>query len=113
EWAGWDIEDVFGDIQVNKPDRLHCYGCGTETPVQQFGQGARACPQCGKPLGPETFFESSSSTEKSVVGQKKVPKAMVKWDVYGPLEVDADPGAQIKSVAHTPLLSLDLDVDMR
>ena len=108
DWAGWDFEDVFGTIDVQKPDRYHCYGCGTETPADQMQQ--RACPQCSKPLGPETFFPAESSQQVALQGQKKVPRAMVKWSVHGPMEVDVDPMA--KDLTETPLLSLDQEIDI-
>lgn len=111
EWAGWDEQDVFGMVPVTKPDRLHCFGCGTETPAAQFPAGrARSCPQCGMPLGEESWYEARTTQEISIVGTKKVPKAMVRWDVYGPLEVDAKPDC--RSLADSPILSLDLDVDV-
>lgn len=111
EWAGWDTNEVTGPITVNKPDRMHCYGCGSETPVSQFQQGSqRACPRCSSALGDESWFEASSTQDVGVIGTDEVPKAMVKWDAYGPLEVDCDP--QAKKLAHTPLLCLDLDVDI-
>lgn len=111
EFAGWDEQDVFADVPVTKPARLHCYGCGTETPVTQFtGDQARACPQCASPLGPETFFEAKTTLETKIVGTKKVPKAMVRWDVFGPMDVDTDPNA--RRLENVPILSLDLDVDV-
>ena len=109
--AGWDEEEIMGDIPSSKPDRLHCYNCGRETPTASFQPDQqRACPRCNSPLGPETFFEAKQTTEQGVVGIKKIPKAMVKWDVYGPLEVDANP--QAKHVKETPLLALDIDLDL-
>ena len=111
DWAGWDMEDVFGQIQVTKPDRHHCFKCGTDTSTAQFAPGqAKACPQCKYPLGPESFFPSETSTETALTGQKRVPRAMVKWSVHGPMEIDVDPMA--KTIEETPTLSFDQEIDI-
>lgn len=107
DWAGWDYEDVFGQVAVQKPDRYHCFNCGTDTPADQQPE---ACPKCKAPLGPESFYPAEQSQEMSIVGQKKVPRAMVKWTVHGPMEVDVDPMA--KDLSETPILSLDQEVDV-
>lgn len=109
DWAGWDYEDVFGQITVQKPDRYHCFNCGTDTPAQQLPD-QKACPSCRAPLGPEAFYPAEQSDEMSIVGQKKVPRAMVKWSVHGPMEIDVDPMA--KDLSETPILSFDQEVDI-
>ena len=59
DWAGWDYEDTFGPITVQKPDRYHCFNCGTDTPAQQFPQGqAKTCPKCGAAFDPEAFLKT-------------------------------------------------------
>lgn len=111
DWAGWDYEDVFGAITVTKPDRYHCFNCGTDTLAQQFPPNqAKECPACGAPLGPEAFFPAESSDQIARTGQKRVPRAMVKWSVHGPLEIDVDPMAQC--LDETPLLSFDREIDI-
>lgn len=111
DWAGWDYEDQYGSVTVSKPDRYHCFRCGKDTPAEAFtGDEAKTCPFCGTALGPESFFPSESSQEMSIAGQKKVPRAMVKWSVHGPMEVDVDPMA--KTLADTPILALDQEVDI-
>lgn len=109
EWAGWDEQNVFADVQVQKPDRYVCFNCGATTPAASVGS-SRKCPNCGSSLGPECFYEAQSVTQKQLVGTTKIPKAMVRWDAYGPLECDMDPNA--KRLAHTPIFSLDLDIDI-
>lgn len=114
EWAGWDYEEILGPITVTKPDRYRCFNCGKSTPANQLqpqdDDTDRQCPGCGTALGDESFYESEQSQEQGVVGTQKVPKAMVKWDVYGPLEFDADP--QAKKLTDSPMCSLDLDIDV-
>ena len=120
-WAGYDEEEVYGDVPVTRPDRYHCFGCGTDTPVDQSGavqmgpgvtvqKPLRQCPQCKKRLGPESFYPGSTSMEMSVTGRKKIPRAMVKQTVHSPMEVDVDP--QAKDLTGTPLLALDLEIDV-
>ena len=106
-WAGWDYEDVFGQVAVTKPDRYHCFNCGTNTPA---AQQPKVCPACKAPLGPESFYPAEQTQEMSIVGQKKVPRAMVKWTVHGPMEIDVDPMA--KDLTETPILSFDQEVDI-
>ena len=111
DWAGWDDEDVFGDIQVQKPDRYHCYKCGTDTPAAELPAAqAKSCPKCGAPLGPEAFFPAEASTETAITGQKRVPRAMVKWSVHGPMEIDVDP--QANCIEELPTLSFDREIDI-
>ncbi|MGA8727381.1 MAG: hypothetical protein WB608_01415 [Terracidiphilus sp.] len=109
DWAGWDEEDVFGTVTVQKPDRYHCFGCGQDTPAARMPP-SHACSTCKKPLRPESFYPAEQSDEISLVGQKKVPRAMVKWSVHGPMEIDVDPMAN--SLAETPILSFDQEVDI-
>jgi hypothetical protein len=108
EWAGWDDIDLFGTIQTTKPDRWHCFACGTDVPAASGRP--KQCPTCGRAIGDEAFYESETSTQTVQTGTQKVPKAMVRWDVYGPLEFDSDPNA--KRLEHSPICSLDLDVDV-
>jgi hypothetical protein len=111
DWAGWDFEDTFGTVTVQKPARYHCFKCGTDTPAQMFQQDqAKSCPKCGAPLGPESFFPPEQSDEVSRTGQQRVPRAMVKWSVHGPMEIDLDPMA--KSIDQTPTLSFDQEIDI-
>ena len=111
DWAGWDYEDVFGTVTVQKPDRYHCFQCGTDSPTSQFAGGqARTCPKCGTALGEESFYPSESSEQIARTGQKRVPRAMVKWSVHGPMEIDVDPMAQ--SLDETPILSFDREIDI-
>jgi hypothetical protein len=111
DWAGWDYEDTFGSITVTKPDRYHCFNCGTDTPAQQFPQGqAKTCPKCGAALGPESFYPAEQSQQIARTGQRRVPRAMVKWDVHGPMEIDVDPMAQ--SLSETAILSFDREIDI-
>lgn len=111
-WAGFDEEEVYGQIPVTRPDRYHCFGCGKDTPwaPKLDPMAARQCQGCGSALGPETFYPGSTQMEMSVVGMKKVPRAMVKQTIHSPMEVDVDPEA--KDLAGTPLLSFDQEIDI-
>ena len=111
DWAGWDYEDEFGQIPVTKPERNHCYNCGTDTPVDPaIGKQAKKCPQCGFALGPESWHPAEIATETAIVGQKRVARAMVKWSAHGPMQIDVDPMAQ--TIEETPTLSFDQEIDI-
>ena len=111
DWAGWDYENQFGSVTVQKPDRYHCFRCGTDTDADMFRSNeAHTCPFCNSPMGPESFMPAESTQEMSIAGQKKIPRAMVKWSVHGPMEIDVDPMA--KKLCDTPLLAFDQEVDI-
>lgn len=110
-WAGWDHEDNFGEITVQKPDRLHCFNCGKDTPAEAFQANEdKACPFCESALGPESFYPGESSQQIAMQGQRRIARAMVKWSVHGPMEVDTDPMANC--LEDTPTLSLDQEIDV-
>jgi len=110
DWAGWEEQDEFGQIQVTRPDRYHCFGCGKDNPSEQFDDDNKACAGCNKPLGAESFYPSETTTEIAFKGQKRVPKAMVRWTLHGPMEIDCNP--QAKTLEDTPILSFDQEVDI-
>jgi hypothetical protein len=115
-WAGYDEEEEFGEIAIEKPDRLHCSQCGKDTPLNDTqspdNDGTeRQCDGCQAPLGAADFYPGEQpSMEMSVTGKKKIPRAMVRWSVHGPMEVDADPEA--KAICDTALLNLDMEIDI-
>lgn len=105
---GWDEDPEYGEIQVQKPDRLRCPACGTETPLS--GMTKSQCGNCSKPLGASNFWPAETTTEIGFKGMKKSPKGMVRWTVHGPMEIDCDPNA--KSLTDTPLLAKDVEIDI-
>lgn len=108
---GWDEDPEYGEIQVQKPDRMRCKACGTETPVQSLTQQQDPpCPGCQQPLGPGDYWPAESSTQIGFKGMRKSPKGMVRWTVHGPMEIDVDP--QAKSLCDTPILVFDQEIDI-
>lgn len=135
-WAGYDEEPEVKMQAQMLPDRYHCSQCGKDVPVGESvpsdsegatgsligqdpdsstedagsaGQG-KQCP-CGNSLGPANFYPAEQGDElEIVVGTKKVPRAMVKWTVHGPMEFDADPEA--KKLKDSPIGALDMEVDI-
>lgn len=110
---GWDKDPIYGEIQVNKPDRMRCSKCATETPISAPGMTDTQnppCPSCKAPMGPGNFWPAESSTQIGFKGMKKSPKGMVRWTVHGPMEIDVDPNA--KSLLDTPLLVKDVEIDI-
>jgi hypothetical protein len=93
------------------PARFVCFNCGTSTDESELvAQKTLQCPQCGAPLSQENYFESH--VEQIPVGEEKddVPNGMVLQDVYGGLQVDADPDAD--GIRSTRLLNLSLEVSL-
>ena len=104
QWAGYkEVPELQAKV-ISIPERMHCSGCGTDNPGVP-GE----CAQCGKALGASDYYPPEE-TQMSVNVSKKVPKGMVKWDVYGPLDVDIDP--QVETPADSPVLALDMEVDI-
>jgi hypothetical protein len=108
DWAGYNEDPEYGEIAVQKPDRLHCGVCSYDNPVE--GMTEQRCAKCGQPLGPGDFWPAENGTEIGFKGMKRSPKGMVKWTVHGPMEIDVDP--QAKSLADTPLLVFDQEIDI-
>lgn len=104
---GWDEEEILGEVPVPMPDRMHCANCGVDTPMSQF---QNQCSGCGAPMGPGDYYPSEMSSGTGVVGVEKRPKAMVRFTVHSPLEVDADPLAN--EVWESPILACDRDFDV-
>lgn len=109
-WAGFDDEEVYGEIPVSRPDRYHCFQCGLDTPwVPTYKAGQlRQCKGCGSGLGAETFYPGSTTMEMSVVGTRKVPRAMVKQTIHSPMELDCDPNSWEGSA----VTSFDQEIDL-
>lgn len=111
EWAGYDEQEKFGPKIVARPDRYHCFNCGTDTPAAAAAtMKVRACPKCKLRLGDESFYEGSVAQEIGVVGTEEVPRAMVKQSIHSPMEIDLDP--QAKTIPGTPILSYDQEIDV-
>ena len=108
QWAGWDEDPEYGEIPVNKPDRMRCAACGTETALA--GMATPDCPSCQTRLGASNFWPAESTTAIGFKGMRKSAKGMVKWTVHGPMEIDVDP--QAKSLGDTPILVFDQEIDI-
>lgn len=113
-WAGYKDEPVFSDVDVQTaPDRFHCSACGADsdaTQMQMSDPGNLRCTNCGHALPPQSFFPGETEKVTQITAMRKIPNGMVKWSVYGPLQVDADPTAE--TIAETPLLALEMEVDV-
>lgn len=106
-FAGWDEEEEMGEKPFQKPNRYHCPGCGEDTPADQANG---ACQNCKSPVGSADFYPAEMSSVYGVIGTVKKPRAMVRWTVHNPFEVDCDPQAQ--TLADTPILAFDQEVDI-
>lgn len=105
---GWDEDPIYGPIQVQKPDRMRCKACGTETPLA--GMTDTNCPSCSTKMSAGNFWPGEMQTQTGFLGMKKSPKGMVRWTVHGPMEIDVDP--QAKDIMDTPLLVWDQEIDI-
>jgi hypothetical protein len=86
-------------------------GLSQQPSLQESADGqAKSCNGCGAPLSSANFYPSEVVTEEKQVGTKRIPRAMVKWSVHGPLEVDADPMA--KKISDSPIVALDMEIDI-
>jgi len=105
--------------QIIMPARYVCAACGTATPVKSAKHKSQFIPspdgqvdtcKCGGPLGGKDYYPEERATMPVATQYKDVPNGMVMEDIYGPLHVDANPKAQ--SLAQTPILSLDMEVNV-
>lgn len=106
EWAGWEDGAEIFQRTVTTSDRYHCSKCGTDTPA---GDGSEKCFACGTPFGPADFYPGEAVEAQGVRPLRKA-KAMVKWSVHGPMQIDADPKAQ--KVADSPVFAFETEVDV-
>lgn len=110
--SGTRKEPVYGLVDTTlSPERYHCFNCGTDTsPDSMATMMTRACqnPNCGAPLGPESYYPEETGQAIGQVGEEELPNGMVAQTIYSPLEVDCDP--QARSLRQTPLLSLSVEV---
>lgn len=107
-FAGYDEEPVFDLIPQEKPDRYHC-SCGMDTQAVQ-GRPAPMCDRCGKQLGSADFYPAEQGEAlEGIVGTRKVPRAMVRFSIHGPLEFDADP--QANDLKDSAIKALDREID--
>lgn len=93
------------------PARYVCFHCGASTDEDQLvAQKSLQCPNCGAPMGQENYFPSH--TEQIPLGEQKddVPNGMVLQDVFGALQVDADPDAD--GLRNTRLLDCRVEVPL-
>lgn len=111
-WSGYDEEPVFGMQATTVPARKQCYSCGAATPISDLDadQDVHECPSCGAGMGPETYYPEENRQTLSIVGMRRVPRAMVKQTIHSPLEVDADPNA--RTIEKTPILTLSQEIDI-
>jgi hypothetical protein len=112
---GYNTELDIQEIDIERPDVMRCMQCGQDTAVgdlQPVGQGSNPeCPNCGAAMGPESYFPGGPAKKQlGMVGVRKVPRAMVRQTVHGPLEIDADP--QAKDLSGTPILAFDQEIDV-
>ncbi len=112
---GYNTELDLTEIDIEQPGVMRCMKCGADTPMADVGPTEPGtnptCPQCGTAMGPESFYPGSAPQKRIVVaGVRKVPRAMVRQTVHGPLEVDADP--QAKDLSGTPILAFDQEIDV-
>jgi hypothetical protein len=109
---GTHTEPVYDlvDMPISE-DRYHCFNCGADIPAASMAaMVSHACPKCGAPLGPESFYQGETGPVLSQVGEEELPNGMVSWTIYSPLEVDCDP--QAKSLHQTPILNLSVEVHL-
>jgi hypothetical protein len=123
-FSGYDDEPVIGEMDFASPARMQCLNCGTETPISELNETGidgdndgdetstlPNCPNCGTGMGPESFHEAGAgATGLTVLGMRKVPRAMVKQTIHSGMEIDTDPEA--KELDGVPLLKCTVEIDI-
>ena len=107
-WAGYKNVTTLENRPVTIPDTFHCKQCGADTPAMQVGMDSAPKCACGVAFGAEDYYEGGIEQMAFPVTAKQ-PLGMVKWTVYGPMQIDADPKAM--TLAETPLLAKEMEVD--
>jgi hypothetical protein len=107
-WAGYHEVPTMVEQEVQIPDRFHCSACGANSPTTAVDLDDPKCV-CGASFGAADYYEGGSEMQMVPAIEKK-PKGMVKWSVYGPMQIDADPKAQ--EIGDTPILVKEVEVDV-
>lgn len=106
--AGTKTQPVFDETETTiMPARKHCFNCGTDNQPQ-----SPACqnPNCGKPMGDDSFFPEVIGPVTKQVGTREEAKGIVAQTLYSKLEVDVDPTAE--TIRETPILNLEYEVHL-
>src|ERR1700744_399356 len=111
--AGTKKEPVYDQTETEiMPARMHCFGCGTDSMPDAMGPMAasRSCPNCGNPVGADSYFPPVTGPVTRQVGTQDVPNGIVHQSLFCGLEVDTDPRAQ--NIRQTPILNLEYEVHL-
>lgn len=109
-WMGYKDEPVYGDVDISTQAHFHCPGCGQDTDAGQVSPDEPRCQNCTQPMQMQDYYPGDTDTLPGVTGTKKRPNGMVKWSIFGPMQVDVDPTAE--TIAQTPILALDMETDV-
>ena len=94
-------------VQVGEPMAV-CQNCGASVPASSPEAVPPACPQCGLPMGPESFQPPQTAMQPVQVGTQAVPNGEEVIDFYGRLEVKIPSYA--RSLLEAPYLDLSSEV---
>ena len=113
-WAGYKEVPEFEEVnaQIGK-DHFHCISCGADPEAGEMDMSSpdkMRCPNCSNPLRPQDFMPADFDSITRISGYRRVPNGMVKWSVFGPLQVDTDPTAE--HIHEVPLLALEMETDI-
>jgi len=98
---GWVEEPVYEDREVEvEPGKMQCLQCGTATPAAS--PQMTACPECGSPMGPESFTPPQNEMFPMQMGTERYPAGCTELRVYSGLHVTI-PFA-VRSLDKTPWL---------
>lgn len=90
------------------PATFHCMQCGADTPEPQVNPAAPACPQCGAPLGPESYREPETMQSPVVTGTVRYENGAVELELLNLMFVAVPFFA--RTLDDAPWLSYDYEV---
>lgn len=90
------------------PATFHCMQCGATTPEEQVNPSAPACPQCGAPLGPESYREPETMQSPVVTGTVQYEKGAVELELMSMLFVSVP--FSCRGLDDAPWLSYEYEV---
>lgn len=103
-------QPVWGLVdQEVMPERYECPQCGASTPTASIHpMTSPRCANCGAPLDEEHVYPSVVMPAPKQIGTEKIPNGQTLIDVFGTLNVDADPHAD--ELWQSPIVDLEMEV---
>ncbi len=102
-----DVPVIENQMMPSGSPMLTCVGCGESTPVDDPSQAPMACPNCGKPFGPEDYKDPEQIPVPVQTGTKTYPNGCAEHIQLSGMQVTTP--FDIDGVRGTPWLEYEYE----